>query len=98
MKENLVHFGDNLPLLKRMEAGSVDLIYVDPPFNTGARQARERLATVRSEEGDRVGFTGQRYTTVRLDRKAFADRFDDYLAFLEPRLREAHPYQQAKHG
>ena len=90
MKENLVYLGDNFPLLKRMESGAVDLIYVDPPFNTGTRQARDRLATVRSEDGDRVGFKGQRYKTVRLDRSAFADRFDDYLAFLEPRLREAH--------
>lgn len=72
-----------------MRAGSVDLIYVDPPFNTGIRQGRLRLKTVRSERGDRVGFGGRRYRTIRLGSSAFADRFDDYAAFLRPRLAEA---------
>ena len=46
-----------------MAAGSVNLIYVDPPFNTGGRQSRLQLKTVRSEQGDRVGFGGRRYRT-----------------------------------
>ncbi len=44
---------------------------------------------MRSEDGDRVGFGGRRYETVKVGTKAFADAFDDYLAFLEPRLAEA---------
>jgi len=85
-----VYFGDNLPILQSMPAESVDLIYIDPPFNTGRVQARPRLRTIQAESGDRVGFGGRRYLTVKLGHQAYADIFDDYLAFLEPRLREAY--------
>ena len=40
---------DNLPVLKAMEAGRVDLIYVDPPFNTGRTQSRTRIRVERDE-------------------------------------------------
>jgi site-specific DNA-methyltransferase (adenine-specific) len=85
-----IYLGDNLPILKEMFAGSVDLIYIDPPFNTGKAQQRTQLKTVRSETGDRTGFQGRRYESVAISSRSFADAFDDYLAFLEPRLREAH--------
>jgi site-specific DNA-methyltransferase (adenine-specific) len=85
-----IHLGDNLEVLRaRVSDNSVDLIYIDPPFNTGKVQARTQLRTVRSEDGDRVGFQGRRYETEKLGTKAFGDSFDDYLAFLEPRLVEA---------
>jgi site-specific DNA-methyltransferase (adenine-specific) len=87
---NRIYFGDNLPILEEMESGSVDLIYIDPPFNTGKRQERTRIRTVRSEEGDRTGFQGKRYRTLKLGTRSFGDAFDDYLGFLEPRLLEAH--------
>jgi site-specific DNA-methyltransferase (adenine-specific) len=88
---NQVVFSDNLPALRALPGGSVRLIYVDPPFNTGRVQVRPRLKTVRDDAGgDRTGFQGRRYRTERVGSSAFADRFDDYLAFLEPRLREAH--------
>ena len=87
--KNRVYAGDNLSILKAMDAGSVAIIYVDPPFNTGTRQERARLKTVRSHTGDRVGFKGERYETIRLGQQDFLDRFDDYTGFLEPRLREA---------
>jgi site-specific DNA-methyltransferase (adenine-specific) len=89
MSRGWVYFADNLEALQGLASGSVDLIYVDPPFNTGKQQARTRLRTVRSEEGDRVGFLGRRYQAIRLGTSSFGDVFDDYLAFLEPRLREA---------
>lgn len=86
-----IHHGDNLDVLARFPDASFDLIYIDPPFNTGRTQSRTRLRTVRDEEkGDRLGFAGQRYRTIALGEKRFADVFDDYLAFLEPRLVEAH--------
>jgi site-specific DNA-methyltransferase (adenine-specific) len=81
---------DNLELLARIADASVDLVYIDPPFNTGKTQRRLTLKTERADDGDRVGFGGQRYRTERLAATAYADRFDDYLAFLEPRVREAH--------
>ncbi|MBV9357143.1 MAG: site-specific DNA-methyltransferase [Chloroflexi bacterium] len=71
-----------------MADGSVDLVYVDPPFNTGSRRALERLKVERAPDGDRVGFLGQRYRSVKVGTLSFDDVHDDYLAFLEPRLVE----------
>jgi site-specific DNA-methyltransferase (adenine-specific) len=86
-----IYFGDNLDVLRRhVPDGSVNLIYIDPPFNTGKAQSRTRIKTVRSDSGDRVGFQGQRYATAKMGSRAFPDRFDDYLAFLEPRLLQAY--------
>ncbi len=85
-----VYFGDNLPILRKMAAQSIDLIYTDPPFNTGKKQARTQLRTIRDPNGDRTGFKGQRYRSIEVASRAFNDDFDDYLAFLEPRLEEAH--------
>jgi site-specific DNA-methyltransferase (adenine-specific) len=84
-----IYFGDNLPVLQRLLADSVDLIYIDPPFNTGKVQSRTRLSTVRDDNGDRTGFQGKRYRTIKLGSKEYKDIFDDYLVFLEPRLVEA---------
>ncbi len=85
-----IYLGDNLDVLRGLPAGSVDLIYIDPPFNTGKVQQRTQIKTTRSEAGDRVGFQGRRYESVVVGTKQFSDLFDDYLAFLEPRLSEAH--------
>ncbi len=86
---NRVLFGDNLAALAGLPDESVDLIYIDPPFNTGKKQTRHQLRTVRDANGDRTGFQGQRYRTIRLGSRGFTDTFDDYLGFLEPRLVEA---------
>jgi len=85
-----IHSGDNLPLLRAMADSLVDLIYIDPPFNTGRVQARTQVVTVRDEHGDRTGFQGQRYRTIKVGTKSYGDVFDDYMAFLIPRLEEAH--------
>ena len=85
-----VYNGDNLPILRNMASQSIDLIYTDPPFNTGRKQARTQLRTIRDPSGDRTGFKGQRYRSVKVATRAFDDDFDDYIAFLEPRLEEAH--------
>ena len=87
--ELTIYFSDNLPVLQSLPHDSVDLIYIDPPFNTGKVQRRSQLSTVRDENGDRIGFQGQRYRTIKLGTKEYTDIFDDYLAFLEPRLSEA---------
>jgi site-specific DNA-methyltransferase (adenine-specific) len=89
MPDLTIFFGDNLPVLQQLPAESVDLIYVDPPFNTGKVQSRTRLSTVQDENGDRTGFQGKRYRTIKLGTKQYTDIFDDYLVFLEPRLAEA---------
>jgi site-specific DNA-methyltransferase (adenine-specific) len=82
--------GDNLALLPGFSARSFQLVYIDPPFNTGHRQSRRTLQAVRDEQGERVGFQGRRYRTRLLAESAYADSFDDYLQFLTPRLEHAH--------
>jgi site-specific DNA-methyltransferase (adenine-specific) len=84
--------GENLDVLRALPDGCVELAYVDPPFNTGRRQTRPRLRTRRAapgESGDRTGFGGRRYATEVVGESSFDDRFDDFPAFLEPRLVEA---------
>lgn len=82
--------GENLEILPKLASSTVDLIYIDPPFNTGKQQERTQLKTVASQDGDRVGFNGKRYTTVKVGTLGYKDIFSDYLAFLEPRIREAY--------
>ena len=82
--------GDNLDVLPRYADGSFQLVYVDPPFNTGADRVRRTLETSADQGGDRIGFGGRRYRSRLLGESRFADAFDDYLAFLEPRLAEIH--------
>ena len=83
--------GENLAILRELKSESVELIYVDPPFNTGRRQVRPRIKTVRDEDGDRVGFGGRRYRTERETGAlaGYVDAFDDYVGFLRPRIVEA---------
>jgi site-specific DNA-methyltransferase (adenine-specific) len=96
---NSIYFADNLPILESLPSESVDLIYIDPPFNTGKTQSRTQIKTQRVVEatgdhevpakGNRTGFAGHRYATLKIGSKGYADIFDDYLAFLAPRLEEA---------
>ena len=81
--------GDNLDVLRDLPDGCARLIYVDPPFNTGREQSRTRVETTRDANGDRNGFGGRRYRTQIVGKSGYADAFDDYLGFLEPRLIEA---------
>jgi site-specific DNA-methyltransferase (adenine-specific) len=83
-----VILGDNLEVLAGLPDESIDLIYIDPPFNTGKRQTLTSIKTVRDTDGDRTGFQGQRYRTVKVGSTSYVDIHDDYLAFLEPRLVE----------
>jgi site-specific DNA-methyltransferase (adenine-specific) len=86
--EDLVLLGDNLELLPELDDGIFQVAYLDPPFNTGRVQRRRTLATVTADDGDRTGFQGRRYATSVLAESSYADEFDDYLGFLEPRLLE----------
>lgn len=85
-----VFHADNLAVLRALPDACVDLIYIDPPFNTGKVQRRTQLATVRDDHGDRVGFKGQLYRTIRGKTSGYDDRFDDFLGFLQPRMEEAY--------
>jgi site-specific DNA-methyltransferase (adenine-specific) len=80
--------GDNLQVLSTLADDAFQMIYIDPPFNTGKRQTRRTLATAADASGDRVGFGGRRYASRLLSESSYFDEFSDYLGFLEPRLTE----------
>lgn len=87
---NQVILGNNLDVLPTLADESIDLIYIDPPFNTGKTQQHTRMRTIPHEQGDRVGFQGKRYQTVKLGQKSYNDQFEDLPQFLKPRLEHAH--------
>jgi len=86
---NLVIEGDNLEVLPALPDGAFQLIYLDPPFNTGRTQTRATLTTTRTAGPGRVGFQGRTYEAVRGTVTSYDDAFADYWAFLEPRLEQA---------
>jgi site-specific DNA-methyltransferase (adenine-specific) len=88
--ERAIYLCDNMELLPRLPDESFTLIYTDPPFNTGRTQRRVTLTTTGDPHGDRAGFGGRRYRSEVVGSSSYADRHDDYLTFVEPRLREAH--------
>ncbi len=86
LDDDLVIAGDNADVLGRLPAGAFDLVYLDPPFNTGRAQTHARMRTVADPAGPRGGFGGRRYRSELLSRLSYEDAFGDYLAFLAPRL------------
>jgi site-specific DNA-methyltransferase (adenine-specific) len=89
LDDDLVVAGDNAAVLANLPAGAFDLIYMDPPFNTGRAQARRSLSVEASVDGDRIGFGGRRYRSTLLRSLSYDDSFGDYLGFLEVRLQRA---------
>jgi site-specific DNA-methyltransferase (adenine-specific) len=89
LDDDVVLVGDNQHALDRLPDATFDLVYMDPPFNTGRAQARRTLAMRQDPESPRMGFGGRRYRTQLLRSLSYDDEFADYLAFLEPRLRRA---------
>lgn len=83
-----VVLGDNLPLLRSLPDNAFQVVYADPPFNTGRAQKRVPLSTRQSIGGPRLGFSGQTYEQVRGRVSSYDDVFADYWAFLEPRLEQ----------
>jgi site-specific DNA-methyltransferase (adenine-specific) len=86
---DLVICGENSVALEKLPDARFDLVYLDPPFNTGRAQSRRTLAVVPDQAGDRVGFGGRRYSSRLLQTMSYDDAFADYLGFLEPRVRRA---------
>jgi site-specific DNA-methyltransferase (adenine-specific) len=87
--ENTLYFGDNLTVLKQIPDSSIQLVYIDPPFNTGREQQRSKVTTKRNNQGNRIGFKGERYETVKSTVLSYDDQFANYWEFLEPRIEEA---------
>lgn len=88
--QNHVYYGDNIDVLRSLPSQSVDLIYIDPPFNTGKVQSRTQISTKRSENGDRKGFGDRLYETQKISQRSYQDQFEDLGIFLYPRLVEAY--------
>jgi len=84
-----VVLGDNAQVLPLLPDASFQLIYIDPPFNTGRQQVRRTLKTSAVDGPGRPGFGGRRYTSEEVGRTAYLDHFSDYLGFLAPRLGQA---------
>jgi len=91
LDDDLVLGGENSVALAALPEAAFDLIYMDPPFNTGRAQTRARIEVSHdphaSGPGSRTGFGGRRYRSRLLQSLSYEDSFTDYLAFLEPRLR-----------
>lgn len=98
---NIVIEGDNLEVLRLLRRGytnKVDVIYIDPPYNTGndfiyddkrttSRAEHETAAGQRDEEG--VLQTGVGSDRAE-DRKAGASKHSAWLSMMYPRLLVAH--------
>lgn len=84
-----IYLGDNLTILKSMPAEEFQLIYIDPPFNTGRQQTRTNRRSTQSDLGTSSGFGGKKYEQIVESVLSYDDQFSDYWGFLEPRLREA---------
>jgi site-specific DNA-methyltransferase (adenine-specific) len=82
--------GDNLQVLASLPDQSCQMVYLDPPFNTGRTQTKTRRTMIRSETGSQVGFGGNRYDVTIEALQSYDDQFTDYWAFLGPRLEQCH--------
>ena len=94
MSKHQLYYGDNLEILEKyVPDESVNLIYIDPPFNTGKLQQRTEIQVEPDADGDRVGFQGKTYRTRTGKTTHYTDKFessDAYLQFLRPRFEEAY--------
>ena len=86
---DLIVEGDCATVLPTLPDAGFQLIYIDPPFNTGTVQRRRTITTVRDDDGDRTGYAGHRYRTTETSRLGYSDVHDDYLGMLEPLLHES---------
>ncbi len=89
LEDELVISGENSVALAKLPPRTFDLIYMDPPFNTGRAQSRDTISVAADADGARVGFGGRRYRSRVLRTLSYDDAFGDYLAFLQPRLTRA---------
>lgn len=87
---NSVFLTDNMEILPKFDDGSFQMIYIDPPFNTGKKQSRTTLRTTKSDSGDRIGFGGMSYSTIRENSFSYNDTFENYWEFMTPRILETY--------
>ncbi|HTQ04154.1 MAG TPA: site-specific DNA-methyltransferase [Polyangiaceae bacterium] len=86
MPKREIILGDNAEVLKTLPSGFAELVYIDPPFNSGRTQRRTRLRVTSDERATRRGFGGRAYRVEEVGESSYPDSFDDYGAFLMPRI------------
>lgn len=88
---NYIIHGNNLDWLKCAPSESVDLIYIDPPFNTGQVRTMEPVTARQCAVGGHLGFGDKRYARESTGKvMSYADSFDDYHKFIGERVQEAY--------
>lgn len=78
---NKIFWGDNLQVMSHLlkqYRGQVDLIYIDPPFDSKADYKKKILLRGKSAENDKTAFEEKQYTDIWSN--------DEYLQFLYERL------------
>src|SRR4051794_35791888 len=86
LHDDLVIEGDCGTVLEALPANAFDMVYIDPPFNTGKRQTLRSIRANRDEAAGTAGFGGRRYSREVLSALSYEDSFDDFIEFIAPRL------------
>jgi site-specific DNA-methyltransferase (adenine-specific) len=88
--KNTLCYGNNMRLLNKIEDATIDLIYIDPPFNTGKLMKRDNYTSTKNDEGYTLGFSGQNYDLTKISSNSYNDKFENFTDFLKPRLIESY--------
>ena len=85
-EDDLLIEGDCADVMRRLPKGAFDLVYADPPFNTGRDVVMNRTRATADDEAERTGFGGRGYRVERVGTQRFPDRHEDYALFLRERV------------
>jgi DNA methylase len=78
---NKVYWGDNLQIMSHLlkeYRGNIDLIYIDPPFDSKAEYKKKIKLKGKTVENDHTAFEEKQYTDIWTN--------DEYLQFMYERL------------
>lgn len=78
---NKIYWGDNLQVMSHLlktYRGKIDLIYIDPPFDSKADYKKQIALRGKKVENDRTAFEEKQYTDIWTN--------DEYLQFMYERL------------
>ncbi|MDA8027256.1 MAG: site-specific DNA-methyltransferase [Actinomycetota bacterium] len=78
--------------LNNLDERVLDLIYIDPPFNTGITQTKTTTKSRQTLEEDGVtGFGGKKYLRETVDAVGYSDSHEDFIeSFLKPVIDLSH--------
>lgn len=82
--------GENADILPTLPEKFARVVYIDPPFNTGREQKRDRIRVLATDgPGSRGGFGGRRYDVENVESSSYQDAFEDFEDFLMYRIKMA---------